>query len=436
MKRRRYVRPVSILSEVALVFAVGFTGDAGRAKMHNFFRSEVGQFRRGKIEGEVLRFQSAGHRAVVFASLALLLVGGFSAALLPIPQTARLRGLVAPDKGLMRLPVQDDWRVVEILAAEGQVLTAGQPVARVELIRSLIANTGGRAVADAQKTRLDAQAEQGAAENRARAAEIKALGAELEGQKAVLTQIEKQIELGREREALAIATLERAQTLMDRGFLTRFDLDSRRYTLLSERAGLAVLERERAEGIVAIRSTAARLDGLVAAGGAAEQAHRGARASLAIDVSQALQDQTYVTAAPRAGRLLLLNYQVGEATRANTPLAIIEPLQARPSIDFYASPDDALRLRANQAVIIKIDGLDRGALRPLKGVILSVSPLIRPAEEVSAPGLNLTGPVLAVRVRLEGETLPVSLSPGMTAVGSVVVDRRSMLQRFLRLGSS
>lgn len=402
--------------------------------MSELFRAEVGRPGRGKIEGPPLHLESATTRILAMAASALFLLLAIAALLVPIPQKAALRGVVVPDHGLMRLTGTELGRVAEVFVAEGDTVTTGQRIARVELLRATAEGPSGTRIETANQARTGAMRAQVEAEARSRRAEATQIRSALAGKAGSLKQIEAQLRLAREREALARTAVARAEELLGRGFLTRFELDNRRYALLSEQAAIVALTREAVESSAAIESDQARLQGLEALDEAAVASARAAAAALSIDVARSNQESGYYLVAPRGGRVLILNYRPGEELRADTPVALLEPTGARPTVEFYASPRDAVRLNPGDRVQVRLDAFPRDRFRGLWGRVTAVSPIVRGPGEIRAEGLEFNEPMVRVIVRLDQSDAVASGSrltvrPGMIAAGQVVLDRRSGIDR-------
>lgn len=407
--------------------------------MSELFRAEVVRPGRGKIEGPPLQLESTTPRILAIAALALFLLLAIAALLIPIPQKAALRGVVVPDQGLMRLTGTELGRVAEVFVAEGDVVAGGQRIARVELLRATAEGPPGTRIEAANQARTAAARAQAEAEARSRRAEAMEISSGLAGKARSLQQIDEQLRLARQREALAQATVTRAEELLDRGFLTRFELDNRRYALLSEQAAIAALTREAVEASAEIQSDRARLEGLEALDEAAAASDRAAAATLSIDVARSNQEAGYYLVAPQAGRVLILNYRPGEELRAGTPVALLEPNGARPTLEFYAAPRDAVRLKPGDRIRVRLDAFPRDRFKPLWGQIAAVSPTVRASDEIRAEGLEFAEPMVRVVVRLEpadggASGAPLAVRPGMLAAGQVVLDRRSAFDRIFGRG--
>ena len=268
-------------------------------------------------------------------------------------------------------------RVVELRVAEGDEVSAGDVVARIDAAQA-------QSTADASAAGVDAlEAEAASAEDQLRTAES-----------------QRDVAAAREREARRAA--ERAVSLFDRGFIPESERDA------------AVAAAEAAEGeLAAAEAGVARARGSAAA---AEQRVAQARAQLA-GALDTLQKTEIIS--PIDGRVTRLNVREGEMVvigiqnQPGTTLMTISDL-AEIDAEVKVAEADVLRIRNGQTASVILDALPG---RRFDGKVIEIG-----ASALPTSGAGAAAREFRVVVRLDRpEAL---LRPGLTCDAEIVTDER------------
>jgi HlyD family secretion protein len=358
---------------------------------------------------------------------AVVLIGGLLAYSQMRTEPAKVSGVVEADE--IRLGSRIGGRVAEVLVDEGDEVSAGQPLVRLEPFdlqqrRSEAAALLGQREAEWAKLKAGLRKQEvGQAEARARAIELRLKVLE-DGPRP------QEVEAARARQRLAEAQLTRANedynrdrrlSMMGSGAVTQETLDRRLEELKVAQANLDVREQELellSEGTrhEEIEQARAELDEAKLAAEQAKEGYReediqqakaaveAAEAGLAI-IDQQLRELTVV--APVDGRIEAVELQPGDLVAAGAPtLSMLNTKQ--PWIRAYV-PENRLDIEANSKVRVTIDSFPN---QEFSGRVVFVA---RQAEFTPS---NVQTPEerskQVVRIKVAIEDPPKDLRPGMS----------------------
>lgn len=246
---------------------------------------------RHRLQGNVsltppVRWQALGIFLIVLVVLAIVFL---SVATYERHVTAT--GEVAGDRGVVTVSPPRAGTLARILVREGDVVRAGQPLARIGF--DTVAGDGSleRRRAAALGEEALALAARGNAEHATTEAKIAALRSGMLGRQDQLADLAVQMAEQRRLVALAQEDLDRTHGIAERGFISRREIGLREQTLVERRQALMQLQRERAtltaelaQGIAEVRreqagdalarADAARARGQLAGASAAESLQR------------------------------------------------------------------------------------------------------------------------------------------------------------------
>lgn len=217
-------------------------------------------------------------------------------------------------------------RLAEIHVEEGAILTAGQPVFRLDTTTEEAAVTAARAALARTKAELDlARAAQ------KRPEEVDVLKA---SEREAIARLE-----------LSVQELDRTRALVRQGTGTRANLD---VAIATEAANRAALDSVRSE--IALATLPAREENIMQA----EEATHSARADLSAAEAVLLKRSV---AAPAAGTIQTIYYRTGEVVPVGRPVvALLPPENVR--IRFFVPETEIAGLSLNQSVRVTCDGCE------------------------------------------------------------------------------
>jgi membrane fusion protein len=205
---------------------------------HSLFRREVAEARAARLQGEIVLTQPVRTRALVlllFATMAIMaawvMLGRYS-------RTEIAPGILVTDDASAKVVAIRPGQVTELLVAEGQMVKAGQRLATIRVEQ--VSEGGGSSIAegltaiDAQRSLADRQiglSLQRAASDRTR------LLATLAGFRQQRNDLAGQIELQTELVASARDMVERIGSVVEKGFISKLEVERRRQAWLTARHG-------------------------------------------------------------------------------------------------------------------------------------------------------------------------------------------------------
>lgn len=396
----------------------------------SLFRAEVMAARSARLQGDVM-ISSSMPAAVIAGFIAAVAAGGlFFIANASYARTEMVAGNVTSLSPLAKVVAPRPGLVTDLLVSEGDVVRAGQPLARIRLEQT---STSGIAPASAGMAALAEQAvlarERLALEPVRIAAERRRLQAQMAGATAQLAEVERQLGLQEEMIASTRVAVDQAETLIAKGFSTRSEIERRRQAWLSAEQGRRQLLQAR-EGLKAQRATAeAELLRLPVESAGAVAQLKGNVAQLAMASAQQAGEQGYQVTAPIAGRVTAVQTAPGRFADGRVPLMTIVPPGAEMRAELYAPSRAMGFVVPGQDVRLMYDAFPYQRFGSFGGKVEQGSRTVIGPGEIDAP-LRIETPVYRVRVKLSeqavkayGVTAP--LQPGMTLTASIVLERRS-----------
>ena len=404
--------------------------------MSTLFRSEALEGRRNALDGEVIMTRSVPLWAMTGLLSAITVVTATWVGLGSYTRTETVPGSLAPDQALAKIFADRPGRVIWLGVKDGDVASAGQPMATVRLEQTL---SNGRSpgverlasVAEQAKLtieQLKLEGENAAAERLRLQRLINELGNE-HGQLAT------QIDLQRQAVESTHVSLSAVQKLVDVGFETHTSLEQRRQAWLTASAQLQSLIQQVAQ--LAERSSDAEAELLKL-----PEEHAAKMADLhstldgldqrRVEVESA---RSYTITAPITGRVTSVQTAAGRSSDGRLPLLAVVPLGAAMQATLYA-PSKAMGMaRPGQQVRLMYDAFPYQRFGASTGRIIAISQSVLTPEEVDAP-VKVKDPIYEMRVRLDDQHVRafgqnLVLQPGMTLTADIVLDRRSFLHWLL-----
>lgn len=404
--------------------------------MSSLFRTEAMQYRKNRLEGDVLLTRSIPLWVVtaLLASITLTLV--LWATLGHFSRTEQVQGNIVPDGVLSKIYADHPGRITWLGVKEGDIVRRGQPIATVRLEQSL---TGGISPND---ERLTSIAEQARLTQQELGYENQRNGAERQRLTRLITELgherdEMQAQL--ELQKLAVRSTRQSfdalTSVVEKGFETRTNYEARRQAWLAASAQLQTSIQQMSQLTERRSDAEADLAKL-------PEEHEGKLADLhnsldgldqrRIDVEGA---RGFTITAPVAGRVTAVQASQGRSSDGRLPLLSIVPQGAKMQATLFA-PSRAIGMaRPGQVVRLMYDAFPYQRFGSFTGRISSISHAVLAPDEVDAP-IKIQEPVYELQVALDqqqvnsfGQAMP--LQPGMTLNADIVLDRRSFLDWLL-----
>lgn len=403
----------------------------------SLFRSEVVDARRQRVYGEIVLTQPVRTQTLV---LLICGIGALLAAWVTLGTYTRIetaRGVLVTTDPSSKVIAMRPGLVTELLVKEGDLVRSGQKLATIRIEQSNAA--GGSPVGESLGA-IDAQrgiagqqiqlARQRAASERAR------LFATLAGLKQQRGDLVAQIAIQKDMVQSEQQTFDRLRTILEKGYVSKIEVERRRQAWLSARQDLRRLQQQLSSlGAEESRSTA-ELSRVDADSGSEIAAAQNTEQALMLQRSQIEVGRAYTITAPIAGRVAALQAAPGKTIEPGVPVMVLVPDGSALHADVYAPTRAIGFVKPGQEVRLLYDAFPYQRFGSFTGRVVRISRIVIDPREVSAP-LKIEEPVYRIEVAPEkqtvgafGETLP--LQPGMALTANLITDRRSFLDWLLR----
>jgi membrane fusion protein len=402
----------------------------------SLFRADVVEARRQRVQGTILLTQPIGNHvlaAALFAAIALATVWTF---LGNYARTEAAPGLLVTDTPSAKVIASRPGVVSKLFVREGQAVHAGDVLVMVQVEQvdqdgKSSVSEGVRAV-EAQKGLAARQAtlaaEHGVSE-RARLME------QIAGLKQQRTTLDQQISIQEEMIKSARQMVDSIKDVVEKGFISRTEQESRRQSLLAVQQQLSQLKGQYNSVIAQERQAEEQL-AVSATESASAVANAQATAEGLAQQRAALENQrSYLITAPIDGTVTAVDAGPGRTTNSTQPLMLIVPQHAGMHVDVYAPTRAVGFLRPGQEVRLLYDAFPYQRFGSFPGRVSHVSAIVLDPRELSVP-LKLEEAVYRVEVTPDrqfieafGHRMP--LQPGMTLTANIVLDRRSFFEWLL-----
>lgn len=255
------------------------------------------------------------------------------------------------------------------------------------------------------------------------------LTAQIDGQVRELAALDEQIAAQRSLVVSARRDVERMSPLLDRGFVTRRDAQSREDAVSARVQQLAALTQARAEKAAAIIQTRRAIDEAVQQVHAANAEVEGQRALVSRSRSEVEAGRGYRIDAPIDGIVTALAARPGQPVGPGTTLMTIVPANAQLRARLYVPTRSSGFLAVGQDVRLAVDAFPYAKFGTVPGRIETISTAT--STVVNSAGQNepvylVTASFARPWVGAFGGRRP--LQPGMTLSARIVTERRSLFE--------
>ncbi len=402
--------------------------------MSKLFRPEAVEARRVSAFGRVTIHQPIAFGVITTTILIIVVAAIAFSASVSFAKKESAAGWIVPQGGMSQVFAPQGALIRSVVVRPGERVRRGQILA---VLSTDTSNTDGetgeqeRAQIAAQNEYINAQI----AASRSRMAvssrhardQVAALLAE-----ADMLDGERQLQVGQLK--VVQQQLQDIEPLVKKGFISKFDADRRRQEALSIRQAISSIDRQIRDREA--QAEAARSDAADASSRqAAEEAQlRASQSSLRVSRIAVDNKVGATLRAPIDGTIAAINDQAGETAQAALPVISVAPF-GPVEAELLLPTRAAGLIQRGQAVRLFIDAFPYQRYGAMIGVISEIGRAAVVPNEYAAP-IRFTDASYRVRVRITrglmnvpGETPKVQV--GMTLTGSIVADKRTVLQWLL-----
>jgi membrane fusion protein len=371
--------------------------------------------------------------AWVTAGVVLVAVAvGVFLTLAPYTRKATAAGVLAPDRGLIRLVPAAAGTVVERRVTEGQAVQAGDVLFVLAMERPLLAGEAQAQVRRSLDDRRRSLGDAAKAQQELADTQVSALQRRLAALESELVQVDTEAGLQQQRLALAEQALARLQALQADQFISAAQAQTKAEEVLALRAAAQGLARQRA----ALQRDRAELDGQRRA---LPLLARNAIGGLERDLAQAQRDaaeqdgeQRLVVRAPQAGTVSTVLAEPGQSVSPASALATLVPAGATLQAQLYAPSSAVGFVQPGQAVRLRFEAFPYQKYGQQAAHVVQVSRTPLAASEMAALALPAAAsggePMFRITVALDDPPVATPLSAGMRLQADVLLERRRLVE--------
>ena len=403
--------------------------------MTALFRREAIEANRQQWMGEVRLVRPLSMSVLVALLVTVAVAVGAWLVMGEYTRKAHVNGVLVPDRGWIRLVAPQLATVAERRATQGQTVRAGDVLFVLSLDQH--AGDGGaqQRVQRSLKARQESLSETLEARQRLSREQEAVLTQRIAGLRQESAQIDKEVELQRQRLALAQQTLARLEALREDRFVSTAQINNKSEEVLAQRAQLVALERQRST----LGRELAALEGQRRELPLQERARAGElqRAAQALAQEAAENDARHemLVRAPQDGTLAAVLAEPGQTVSPDVALASLVPADTRLQAHLYA-PSSALGfIRVGQPVRLRVAAFPYQKFGHQAGVVHQVSSTPLQAGELAALPLAVKPdePLYRVTVNLERQSVLAygreqPLAAGMQLDADVMLERRRLIE--------
>ena len=405
--------------------------------MTSLFRSEAIEHQSDRLHGEVVLSQPLSTR--LFAG-ALFGIVAIAAVWVNVGTYARIEtvpGMLVTSVPSAKVVATQPGVVRELAVVEGQLVRKGE---RLLVVHSDREAEGGGDVAGrslgALAERQELTEAQVAMANGVAAAERARLTSQIASAEQQALELKDQIALQEELVASNAKMFEQVTAVVERGFVSKVELERRRQTLLSSQQALASLRQR----LTATQGEARQArDQLASVAINAEQGISRIRENLqALSAEQARLEgeQSYVITAPIDGRVTALATGVGRAVNASRPVMVIVPQDAELVAELYAPTRAVGFVEPGKETRLLYDAFPYQRFGSFGGKVDTIARIAVDPRETEIP-FPFEEPVYRIKVKLDRQAIDAfgeqnPLQAGMTLKANIVLERQTFLAWLLQ----
>lgn len=394
------------------------------------FRSEVMKHRTDRLHGNAqttlpVSWQIVGGLLflIVVAAIAFLSFADYS-------RIETVTGEIAPEGGIARIVPSRAGIVFELPVTTGTSVAAGATLA---LVRSGESLAGGGTSSTEILGALNLQEKDLRNQQRylttAAVAERSQLEARVLGIEADIDGLRSQIDVQEGLVQTSRKEFELAQSIADRGFISRRDILQREETYLNRQQQLSQLRQDLAtqraaitEARAAMRQTTATTEGQIAA-------LAGQRSDLMQKRTNAEASDAYSLKAPIAGIVTALTARKGQAVSPQAPIMSIVPNGSELRAELYVPTSAIGFLDVGQEVSIALDAFPYQRFGTISARIATIAsaPILLP----DATGNPIASYIVTASLesdRIEAFSNFERLLPGMTLTARITTEKQSLIR--------
>lgn len=401
------------------------------------FRIEALEQQNDRLHGEVVFTQPLSTKLFAGSLFGIIAIAAVWVSVGTYARIETVPGMLVTSVPSAKVVALQPGVVSELAVLEGQLVRKGD---RLLVINSDRGSTGGGDVAGRGLGALAArqqltEAQVAMADGRA-TAERGRLTTIIASAEQQALSLRDQIALQEQVVASNQLMFDQVTAVVERGFVTKVELERRRQTLLSSQQSLANLRQQLTARTSEAQQARAQLASVAIE---AEQGVSQIRESLqALNAEQARLEgeQSYIISAPIDGRVTALAAGVGRSVNASRPVMVIVPDGAELVAELYAPTRAVGFVEAGKETRLLYDAFPYQRFGSFGGKVANISRIAVDPRETDIP-FPFEEPVYRIKVSLDRQRIdafgdPSPLQAGMTLQANIVLERQTFLAWLLQ----
>jgi membrane fusion protein len=401
------------------------------------FRQEAIEFHRARQQwGDVASLEPPSTKLFVWflvGSVATLMIFSVFAGYVR-KETAV--GYLTPTTGTAKVFPPRNGIIREVHVHEGDAVQEGQPLLTIDTDQ--IASDGidiNIALLDTLTVQKELLSKTIEAEAKRADSEQERLSSLTKGLGSEISQLQAQLQLQKERLAVANSDVDAGQQLRSKGYLTALELRRRQMIALEQEQAQKSLGQQIAAKRNQLVEAESSLNQLPTIMGQKVQALRNELSATEQRIAETKGRRAYVIRSPVAGRVSTLQASVGQNAHPQRPQLEIIPQNAALHAELFVPARAIGFIEAGQSVRLLFDAFPYQHFGIYRGEVVSISQTILMTADTGGP-LKLNEPTYRVIASLERQDVDVNgkkvpLQPDLLLKADILLERRSLMNWLL-----
>lgn len=350
---------------------------------------------------------------------------------MPFTRSQSATGWVAPVGGIVRVTADTPGRIHQLLVSEGDVVSAGKAVVELSPTADFERGEVAAAMKASAVDRQAAEEVRFSVEDEARRAKAVQLQAKLVNLSTDSMYLERQVALTETQVRLRQELVSRIERLEESGYAAATTVVQRRVELLSQQQQLEAARLAVANHNRQVEATQAELIQVQLERRSAEAGQQALRRRADEELITIESGGRSVYRSSTDAMVVALPQSIGQSVAVGGVIAVLAPRNAPLEAEVFVPPTSAGFLKVGQEVRVKYDAYPYREYGTGVGSVVSISATVLTPKDLGAIGLNISEPVVRVRVALKSLTVRAagedrSVRPGMTLSADFVTDRQPL----------
>ena len=397
----------------------------------SLFRQEVFEAQRKKLHGDVILVQPLSLKlialmAVIIGSILLTFAGTRE-----YTRKETARGFIVPETGTTSVRATRGGELLDLMVFEGQIVEVGTPLfeSRVD-VETSEGFVSERRLDSLNERLFQIDLRETEMKTRFKGEELR-LRSLISGLEAEVEAMGRRIELQGEVSQITNERLEKFRKLLQDEVISQVEFDSLQRQSLDAMLALESLKQQKISSESTLRNSKFELGGLPTQSREEEIRLAAERAQLKEVLASIDADTTYIVRAPVSGVISSVSARPGEQLNPNRPIITLIPSDSPLEAIILVPSSASGFIEEGHDVNLLLDAFPYQKFGSVSAVVTEVSATPFLPGEFIGP-IEYSEPVYRVRASLSRELISaygedVPLKPGMTLVGDIVLDRRSIL---------